>query len=73
MKNKLRQKNNKRRGFTILMVFLCLILGVFFAFMRQTNEIVELTSLQKKITNQLRENDSLNYLKPNGFTLPAER
>lgn len=39
--------------------------------MRQTNEIVELTCLQKKIAQQLRKSDSLNYVKTNDISVPV--
>lgn len=78
MKYKIKYNLSSKRGFTVLFIFLALIFSIFFAFMRQTDQIIETTYLQKRISNQLRENDLSNIIKVNGIktdntSLPAEK
>lgn len=45
-------RNNARRGFTLLLGFLVILVIVFSALFSQTNEIVQVLRFQKKIFTQ---------------------
>jgi len=48
---------DNKRGFTVLFVFWVLMFTIFFAFLTQTNQILELSHIQKKIFKQLKYGD----------------